>query len=120
MGSANAVTEIDQALRFWQARKLVLDYLRSARDADGERKSIIGKLESLEGMGSERIVQMLPLLPLPLASVVALPGQSVRVEVAAANDAASTAYWLSLPFEYHQDHSYPMIVALHHEQGMVD
>ena len=38
VGSDNAITEIDQALRFWQARFLVLDYLRSAPDADLERK----------------------------------------------------------------------------------
>ncbi len=51
VGSANAVTEINQALRLWQARFLLQDYLRSAEDAAVERKQILGKIESLEGVG---------------------------------------------------------------------
>ena len=117
VGSASAVTDIDQALRFWQARSLVLDYLRSAPDADVERKAMYAKLEALEGVGPERIAQMLPLLPPPRDPAGAAPGQSLRIEVAASKDGPATAYWLSLPYEYHPDHSYPLIVALHGEQG---
>ena len=122
VGSANAVTEIDQALRIWQARYLVLDYLRSAPDADVERKAIYAKLEALEGVGSERIAQMLPLVPPPRDPPLrdpggAAPGQALRIEVAGTKDGPATAYWLSLPYEYHPDHSYPLIVALHGEKG---
>lgn len=117
VGSANAVTDIDQALRFWQARSLVLDYLRSAPDAAAERTAVFAKLEALEGVGPERIAQMLPLLPPPRDPAGAAPGKTVRIEVSAAKDSPATAYWLSLPDEYHTDHSYPLIVALHGEQG---
>jgi pimeloyl-ACP methyl ester carboxylesterase len=119
VGSPNAVTDLDQALKFWQARQLVLDYLRSAQDADVERKAIFAKLEALEGVGPEQIGQMLPLLAPPRDPIVAAPGQgqALRIEVAPASDAPTCAYWLSLPFEYHTDHAYPLIVALHDAQG---
>ena len=117
MGSDQAVTELDQALRFWQARFLVLDYLRSGTDADSERKTILGKLEVLEGVGPERVAQLLPLLPPVLDLGGAAPDQTVRIEVADAKAGTPAAYWVSLPLEYHAAHSYPVIVALHGEQG---
>ena len=117
VGSPNAVTDIEQALKFCQARYLVLDYLRSASDADVERKAIFAKLEALEGVGPERIAQMLPLLPPARDSMGVAPGKSVRIEVPGAKDGPPTAYWVSLPTEYHVAHSYPLIVALHDNQG---
>lgn len=118
VGSPNAVTEIDQALRLWQARFLVLDYLRTAVDADPERKAILEKLESMEGVGPERIAQILPLLPPTLDPRDASPGRAFRIEVpVSGDDELPTAYWVLLPFEYHADRQYPLIVALYSERG---
>lgn len=117
VGSQNAVTEIDLALRLCQARYLVLDYLRSPPDADAERKAIFAKIEALEGVGPERIAQILPVLPPARDSLGVAPGKSVRIEVASTNDAPATAYWVWLPFEYHLGHSYPLIVALYDAEG---
>jgi enterochelin esterase-like enzyme len=117
VGSGDAVTELDQALRFWQARFLVQDYLRTADDADPERKAILGKLEALESVGPERIAQMLPLLPPVFDPTAALTGNTVRIQVSTAKGTPATAYWVSLPIEYHPDHKYPVIVALHSEGG---
>ena len=118
VGSDNAVTELDQALRFWQARFLVLDYLRTGADADPERKTILGKLEVLEGVGPERVAQMIPLLPATFDQAGAVPDKMVRIEVPGAKAGVAAAYWVSLPLEYHPAHSYPVIVALHSEQGV--
>ena len=117
VGSSNAVTDLDQALKFCQARYLVLDYLRTAFDAEAERKALFAKLEALEGVGPERIAQMLPLLPPALETTAVAPGDPVRIVVAARKDRPATAYWLSLPIEYHTAHSYPLIIALHGERG---
>jgi tetratricopeptide (TPR) repeat protein len=116
VGSANAVTELDQALRLWQARFLVLDYLRTGSDG-ADRKPILDKLESLEGVGPERIAQMIPLLPPAADPAGAAAGRTVRIAVETAKDAPPAAYWVTLPFEYHLGRTYPLIVALHSEFG---
>ncbi|HEY3966624.1 MAG TPA: hypothetical protein VGM05_18830 [Planctomycetaceae bacterium] len=117
VGSANAVTELDQALRFWQARFLLIDYLRSAPEAAVERKSLLTRLEALEGVGPDRIAQMLPLLPAFGDTAGVAAGQAVRITVPGNEAGEEYSYWVTLPFEYHADHSYPLIVALHSEQG---
>jgi len=116
VGSADAVTEIDQALRFWQARFLVLDYLRAGADG-GELKPALDKLEKLEGVGAERIAQMIPLLPPTAELAGAAAARTVRIAVESGKGAPPTAYWVTLPFEYHAGRTYPLIVALHSEFG---
>ena len=116
-GSENAVTEIDQALRLWQARYLILDFLRTESDAEVERKSILEKLAMLESVGPERVAQLLALLPAAFESPAIAAGQPVRIQAAGGPERDPPAYWVSLPLEYHADHSYPLIVALHSETG---
>lgn len=115
VGSPNAVTELDQALRYWQARSLLLDYLRLPIEEESERKSILQRLNALEGWGATRTAQALPLLPPPLDLAGAEPGKAVRIEVpeAGKSDDDPAAYWVLLPPEYHPEHHYPAIVALH-------
>jgi predicted esterase len=117
VGSANAITELDQALRLWQARYLILDYLRTEPDAEVERRSILEKLGALEGTGPERIAQLLALLPPTLEAPATAAGDPVRIQIDSPKPDGPTAYWVSLPLEYHVDHSYPLIVALHGETG---
>lgn len=119
VGSANAITEIDAALRFWQARFLLLDYLRTPPDDETGRKTVLTKLDALDGIGPERVAQMIPLLPPILEQAGAEPGKVVRIELSETSDkgAQPAAYWVSLPFEYHPTRTYPMIVALHSERG---
>lgn len=117
VGSANAITELDQSLRYWQARFLLVDYLRSAPEAAVERKSVLTRLQALEGVGPDRIAQMLPLLPASGDTAGMASGQAVHITVPGANAGEEFAYWVTLPLEYHADHSYPLIVALHGEHG---
>jgi len=117
VGSGNAVTELNEALRLWQARYLLLDYLRSAPDAESERRAILTRLESLEGVGPDRLSQLIAGLPPARDPAGASPAKSVRIELPAAKDTPASAYWVSLPYEYHPDHAYPLIVALHSERG---
>ena len=65
----------------------------------------------------ERIAQLIALLPPTLDPGAAVAGRATRIPVAAEKDEPETAYWVSLPYEYHPDHSYPLIVALHSEAG---
>jgi poly(3-hydroxybutyrate) depolymerase len=116
VGTDHAVTEIDEALRLWQARILMLDYLRSGADG-ADRKPILERLEKLEGVGPERIAQMIPLLPPTAELAGAAAARTVRITVETGQDAPPAAYWVTLPFEYHVGHSYPLIIALHSEFG---
>jgi poly(3-hydroxybutyrate) depolymerase len=116
VGSENAVTELDQALRFWQARFLILDYLRTAHDAETERRDIRGRIEALEGLGAPRVAQILPLLPPPLDPAGAAAGKVARIQVASPQDEPAVAYRVLLPPEYHPDHRYPLMIALHGEK----
>src|SRR5205823_11993345 len=113
----DSVTEMNQALRFWQARFLVLDYLRTRADGTTERKSILDKLESLEGVGPERIAQMIPPLPPAADPASAAALRTVRIAVETMKDAPPTAYWVTLPIEYHAGRTYPLMIALHSEFG---
>jgi pimeloyl-ACP methyl ester carboxylesterase len=117
VGSSNAVTVLDQALRFWQARYLLIEYLRSAPEAESDRKSILTRLAALDGVGPERIAQMLPLLPAAGDTTGIVPGQAVKITIPGDKAGEDLNYWVSLPREYHVDHSYPLIIALHGEKG---
>lgn len=113
VGSDHAITELDQALKFWQARYLLLD---SLGNAEAGRDDVRKRLEALEGVSVPRVAQMIPLLPAALDSGSALPATAVRITLPAAGDEPPAAYWVMLPPEYHVDHSYPLIVALHSEK----
>lgn len=112
VGSANAVTDLDLALRLWKARFLVLDYLRTPVDGATERNSALDKLLMVEGVGPTRIAQMLPLLP-PLVDTLGVKPESVlAIEVPARAGNPAVQYSVLLPLEYHPDHAYPTIIAL--------
>ncbi|RPI74125.1 MAG: hypothetical protein EHM42_15715, partial [Planctomycetaceae bacterium] len=110
-----AVTELDQAIALWQARTLALDYLRTATDSGNERQQIVESLQSLEGVGPRRVAQLLPLLPPPLDSAGAIPGKISEIRASDDRDEVSVTYSVFLPPEYHHEHSYPVILALHAE-----
>src|SRR5262249_37171633 len=63
VGSTNAITELDQALKYWQARFLLIDYLRTASDGANERTAFVERIKALEGISVPRVAQMIPLLP---------------------------------------------------------
>lgn len=117
VGSTNAIADLNQALQLWQARSMLLDYLRAAPESGDERKAILARLEALQGVSPERIAQILPLLPPPLDAAGATPGKASRIEVATASARSATGYWASLPSEYSPDKSFPLIIALHSETG---
>jgi len=120
LGSDNAVTELDQALRYWQARFLLLDYLRTSDDGENDRRETLERMTALEGVSAARIAQILALLPPPLDASGAKPGQVVRFQVTPPNADNPVAYWALLPPEYHPDHTYPLLVVLHSEKRSPD
>ncbi len=108
LGPANAIPDLDQALRIWDARHLVLEALRT--DDMAVQVELIKKLQSTENISPSKVV--LPMIaqlpPILDASGVEL-GKECRVETASDS---KIAYWVKLPAEYSPHHSYPLILAL--------
>jgi enterochelin esterase-like enzyme len=115
VGSAQATTDLNQALNLWQARVLLLDYLRTPHDGVVDREKTLEKLSSLEDLGASRMAQMIPLLPPVLDRAGAEPGQMARIQVAGSQSKPAAAYSVLLPLEYRRDRAYPLIVALHRQ-----
>ena len=123
LGSASAIDDLDTTLRLWEARFHILEYLR-AEDSQRQRQ-LLEQLNSLEGVGPERIRQLIPLLPAPLPLPTGIrPGVARKVEVTGKDAAVSVSYSVLLPPEYPTPtghppadftphHRYPLIVALH-------
>ncbi len=111
LGNANAITDLDQTIRIWDARYLVVEYLRS--DDEYRREEIVKLLKNTEGMSPNRLLQMVSQLPLPILSDNLDPGVAQTIEL---NDASegrpATRYSVVLPTEYNPHRSYPLVVAL--------
>jgi len=112
VGSANAVTSLDEAIRLWDARFLVLEYLRSGPD-EAEHQQILDNLLKIDGVNLSRIQQMLELLPPPLAEAVAASGEPETFDVIDVWDQVRQTYSVTLPIEYSPQHVYPLLVVLH-------
>jgi enterochelin esterase-like enzyme len=122
LGSAQAVTEFDTAVRLWDARFLVLEYLRARTIR--QRDDLYRQLELLEGINPDTVGQLIPQLPPPVETPGAESGVALEIEVAAgqikpkrsANEdpkQTTRRYTVLLPSEYSPHHRYPLIVALH-------
>jgi pimeloyl-ACP methyl ester carboxylesterase len=112
LGSDQAVTDLRQSLRLWQARRQVEIYLRAENSP--ERAAALEVLEKIEGAGHKQIVRMLALIPPRLETLDAKPGVPYAVEVPAAeDDGEPTRYDVLLPPEYQHGRAYPVVVALH-------
>lgn len=111
LGSANATTEFDAAVRLWGARALVLEY-QQAED-EKARADLLSQLRRIEGFNPKNLLQMIPLLPPAVETQGVAPGKPSRIEVPGKNEGeTSAAYHVLLPDEYSPSRPYPVIVTL--------
>jgi pimeloyl-ACP methyl ester carboxylesterase len=121
VGSAHAVTDFDVAVRLWDARFLVLEYVRAA--SLRERDNLFSRLQKLEGVSPEKIARLIPRLP-PLLETqegeldgileitVSLRDSKPKRSADDKPQQDSFKYSVLLPQEYSPNHRYPLIVAL--------
>ncbi|MDB4802668.1 hypothetical protein OAH05_01940 [bacterium] len=116
LGEANASLDLDEAILIWEARFLVLEFLRNSDDPllDDE---LITKLTDLEYVSMQRIVQMIPLLPAPQQGPILPPADIVERDVPVGTDDSPTKYSLMLPPEYSPYREYPLLVVLRSAGG---
>jgi pimeloyl-ACP methyl ester carboxylesterase len=110
LGSADAVTDLNTAASLWKARLLVTEYLRAKSP---QRKELLQQIASMEGVGTENIVKLIPLLPPIIETPDLQPAQPLSIEVDDDMPGEHPVYHVLLPEEYHPHHKYPLIVALH-------
>ncbi len=111
LGSAYAVTDLDQTIRYWQARHLVEEYLIT-KDTVLQRE-LLSKLRDMEGITPDVVARMLVWLGPVIETPGIQPGVAERIVVEDADPMMPTAYHVLLPHEYTPNRAYPMVVALH-------
>ena len=118
VGAANATTDLANAIRWWQARFHVLQYLRATHPS--LRGPALAELTATEGVGPKTVEQLIQLLP----PVLNTPGLQIgRVTSITVHDPGRTRededgskairYSVIVPPEFNPHHTYPVIVALH-------
>ncbi|MFK7776691.1 MAG: hypothetical protein QM501_01050 [Gimesia sp.] len=110
LGAAHVITDLDTALNLWTARALVLEYLR--HEDEQQSDFMIEELQKLEGVSTEVVKQMIPLLPPILDAPVRNIEDVFSIQVTDPEVEVPVSYSILLPIEYNPQHSYPMIVAL--------
>ncbi|MEX0716048.1 MAG: hypothetical protein WD066_05650 [Planctomycetaceae bacterium] len=113
LGGAHAITDLDATIRLWNARFLVLEYLRS--EDPSRRSDLLRQLGDLDGADVTRISQMIPLLPPWIESPgiqAGVPQQVVVPGEGGEGGLPAVEYTVILPREYDPQHAYPLIVAL--------
>src|SRR5205823_2633142 len=104
-GSAAAETRFDTARKLWDARKMVLGYLRA--ETNGERERAVREYTTQKNtLGIDEIAQLISLLPPPRAEEKLPEGVSEQ-------KADRFSYLLQLPPEYHPARPYPLLTVLH-------
>ncbi len=111
LGSAHAVTDLDQTLRYWQAKGCVEEYLIT-KDTTVQR-DLLSRLQAMEGITPEVIARMLIWLRPVLETPGIEPGAPYQIQVDDAEPETPVVYHVLLPHEYTPNRAYPLIVALH-------
>jgi len=107
LGPANAVPDLDQAFRVWEARNFVLEYLRS--EDPSEQAELLKKLQTTENISANTVLYLTAQLP-PILDSGDIEAETLRdVNV---TDDGQIRYSVILPPEYSPQHKYPMLVAL--------
>jgi pimeloyl-ACP methyl ester carboxylesterase len=120
LGPDQAINQLPAAIAAWEARMLMLEYLRA--DVFEDRASILQQLRELEGVGPQLVMQLFAELPpvynlvdaTPVVSDDGDPPSQVEfvVDVPQVSDEAPVRYLVSLPPEFSANHRYPCLFLL--------
>ncbi len=112
VGPSDAVESLSAAVRMWDMRFLILEYLRTT-ESPARRAEIIQTLEATEDFSVERLARMVEYLPMLEDSAPIPPTVPTTVEIASDGAGAPLSYVVILPKEYNPQHTYPLLVVLH-------
>jgi len=112
VGPSDAVESLPAAMRMWEMRFLMQEYLRIPEDTK-RRAEIIQKLEETEDATVDRLSRMVAFLPVFEDSAPIPPCVPTSVEFTSDGAGAPLSYVVVLPKEYSPQHTYPLLVVLH-------
>lgn len=115
LGSAGAIPDLDQTLKLWVARKLILANVRDDEFVSDDE--LTEKLHVTETLSPHALQNLIELLPPLLEAPVSEPGCPTRVHTSSGNGAR---YSVILPAEYSPHHSYPLLIALRSAHRSID
>jgi enterochelin esterase-like enzyme len=110
VGAVNAITDLNLAIQYWDARFNILEAVRA--DSIQTRDQHYQDLRRVEGVGPKVVMQLTALLPPIHEAVEIKPGEVHRVQVTSEGQTPAVAYSVLLPPEYSPFHSYPLLIAL--------
>lgn len=111
LGSANAGTDLATALRLWNARALVLEYLQA--EDEKLRNDLLAEVQLIEGFGPRALLQMIPQLPPSIETPNLVPKEPARIQVPGRNEGEVLAtYEVQLPDEYSPNRPHPVVLTL--------
>lgn len=112
LGADGADTDLAAAIRLWDARHLVREYLREPEAAN--RPLLLEELQRIEGLGPTSLRRMLVQSPPPLDAETVVPGEPATIDAIPRDGrtAAPPRYTVILPPEYSPWRRYPCLVAL--------
>ncbi|MCA8996986.1 MAG: hypothetical protein KDA80_08370 [Planctomycetaceae bacterium] len=111
VGPDQAFLDLDEAMKLWEARFLVLEYLRTDRNPARDQE-ILEQLESVESLSVTRLAEMIARLPMPYEQPSVQPAEIQTHSVAVRSDRPDVTYSVMLPPEYREHHRYPLLVVL--------
>jgi len=115
LGAANANTDLENTLRQWDARDLILKYLRNSDPT--QTVNLLDQAAAAEGVSPTTLVPLLEHLPAIVDTPEVIPtmttGQSLELKTfESSSNVKPVEYSAALPMEYSPHHSYPLIVEL--------
>lgn len=111
LGSTNAIDDLSETIRLWQGQFLVLEYMRTRNSL--RHRELLEELSNLEGVSADRVLQMIPLLPMIDPPEDVTPGIVHTMTASNSSEELPIRYSVVLPHEYQPHRSYPLIVELH-------
>jgi pimeloyl-ACP methyl ester carboxylesterase len=117
-GTDDATTDLGKALRLWEARDLVREYLRS--DNPVHREELFAALRPMEGIGTATAKLLIRQLPPVLDAETIAPGTIAEVTLPTVTEDPPIAYRVMLPPEYSPRRLNPLLVVLRPEHKTTD
>ncbi|MBS0203378.1 MAG: hypothetical protein JSS49_10795 [Planctomycetes bacterium] len=118
VGAANAITDLNLAIRYWDARHSILEAVRAETVQDRDER--FQELRRVEGVGPRAVLQLTAFLPAILDIGEIRPGEVHKVQVTPEGQTPSISYSVLLPPEYSPNHSYPLLIALRSRDHSVE